>query len=270
MNASVGTGIRAGHAAGMGTAGLQGRVAVVSGAAGGIGQAIVEALIAQGARVHGLDLRADALAEMARRWPESFEGHVVRLGDRADEDRMLAGLLARLSGACDIVVNNAGISRVMDFERTRDEDLDALFAINFHAAFRLTRALTPCLSGRPGAAIVNIASELALVGQWGYSAYSATKGAILAWSRALAIELAPQGIRVNAVCPGPIDTPMLDAEFDLADDPAAARQAEVDTVPVGRLGRPADIAAVVAFLASDAAAFVNGAAWSADGGKTAR
>ncbi len=263
---------------------LQGRVAVVTGAAGGIGRAIVAALVAQGAHVHGLDRDADALASLAEALHDAapgasaheapaqspFEGHVVDLADRAATDVMLQRLLTRLDGRCDILVNNAGISRVMDFERTTDADLDTLFAINFHAAFRLTRALTPYLAGQAGAAIVNIASELALVGQWGYSAYSATKGAILAWSRALAIELAPQGIRVNAVCPGPIDTPMLDAEFTLADDPAAARRAEVATVPVGRLGRPEDIAAVVAFLASDAAAFVNGAAWSADGGKTAR
>ncbi len=249
---------------------LRGRVAVVTGAAGGIGQAIVASLIDQGAHVHGLDLNATALAAMQQRWPACFTPHRVTLGDRADEDRAIAQLTEALAGRCDIVVNNAGISRVQPFVDTCDDDLDALFAINVTAALRLTRALLPLMVNRPGTNIVNIGSELALVGQWGYVAYCATKGAILAWTRALAIELAPQGIRANAVCPGPIDTPMLDAEFALADDPNAARQAEVASVPVGRLGRPADIAAVVAFLASDAAAFVNGAAWSADGGKTAR
>ena len=249
---------------------LAGRVAVVTGAAGGIGQAIVAALVAQGALVHGLDVRADVLTDMQQRWPERFTPHTVRLGHRPDEDRMLAALLQALAGRCDIVVNNAGISRVKPFVDTDDADLDALFAINVQAAFRITRALVPLMVGRPGANIVNIGSELALVGQWGYAAYCATKGAILAWTRALAVELAPQGLRANAVCPGPIDTPMLAAEFALADDPVAARLGEVATVPVGRLGQPADIAAVVAFLASDAASFVNGAAWSADGGKTAR
>jgi NAD(P)-dependent dehydrogenase (short-subunit alcohol dehydrogenase family) len=93
---------------------------------------------------------------------------------------------------------------------------------------------------------------------------------MVAWTRALAIELAPHGIRVNAVCPGPIDTALLRDEFDTACDPAAARQAEIAQLPLGRLGQSADIGAVVAFLASDAAAFVTGAAWPVDGGKTAR
>ncbi len=247
------------------------RVAVVTGAAGGIGRAISQALMARGATVHGLDLNANALEAMAAASDGQFIGHALDLGDRHAVDTVLDTLHASIgSTGCDILVNNAGISRVKDFEATTDADLDDLFAVNFHAAFRITRALVPLMAGRPGATMVNIASELALAGQWGYSAYSATKGAVLAWSRALAIELAPQGIRVNTVCPGPIDTPMLSAEFELADNPAMARAGEVATVPIGRLGQPIDIAEVVAFLASDDAAFVTGATWTVDGGKTAK
>lgn len=247
------------------------KLAVVTGAAGGIGRAISEALMAGGATVHGLDLNADALQSMTAASDGRFVGHALDLGDRRAVDAVLGELQSTMgSTGCDILVNNAGISRVKDFTATTDDDLDALFAVNFHAAFRITRSLVPLMAGRPGAAMVNIASELALAGQWGYSAYSATKGAVLAWSRALAVELAPQGIRVNAVCPGPIDTPMLSAEFELAEDPVAAQAGEVSTVPIGRLGTPGDIAAVVAFLASDAAAFVTGATWTVDGGKTAR
>jgi NAD(P)-dependent dehydrogenase (short-subunit alcohol dehydrogenase family) len=159
---------------------------------------------------------------------------------------------------------------VQSFVTTEDALLDRLFAVNFTAVFRVTRALIPALRASGRASVVNIASELALIGQPGYTAYSATKGAILAFSRALAAELAPEGIRVNAVCPGPIDTPLLAGEFELADDPLAARAGEIATVPLGRLGVPRDIAGVVAFLASDAAGFVTGAAWPVDGGKTAR
>ncbi len=248
---------------------MHGRHAVVTGAAGGIGKAIVAALLARGAQVHAIDRDGGALERLAALHGEPLHTHVADLSDRADTDRMLARLQVSLQGRCDILVNNAGISEVMHFVDTDDATLDRLFAVNFDAAFRITRALVPVLATGDAPAIVNIASELALVGQWGYSAYTATKGAILAWSRALAIELAPQRIRVNAVCPGPIDTPMLDAEFRIATDPAAARAGEIRTVPIGRLGQPQDIAAVVAFLASPAASFVTGAAWTADGGKTA-
>jgi NAD(P)-dependent dehydrogenase (short-subunit alcohol dehydrogenase family) len=179
-------------------------------------------------------------------------------------------LLDGLERRCDILVNNAGVSRLRPLENTDDAMLDWMFAVNFIAAFRVTRALLPALRASGRASVVNIASELALVGQPDYSAYCATKGAVLAWSRALALELAGQRIRVNAVCPGPVDTTLLQEEFTTHANPGAAKQAEIAAIPLSRLGSPADIAPVVAFLASDAAAFVTGAAWCIDGGKTAR
>jgi NAD(P)-dependent dehydrogenase (short-subunit alcohol dehydrogenase family) len=155
-------------------------------------------------------------------------------------------------------------------DATDDALLDWLFAVNFTAAFRITRTLLPALRASGCGSIVNIASELALVGQADYSAYCATKGAVLAWTRALAVELAAQGIRVNAVCPGPVDTALLQQEFATHADQGAAKAAEIACIPLGRLGVPQDVAPVVAFLVGDAAAFVTGAAWPVDGGKTAR
>ncbi len=250
---------------------LQGLRAVVTGAAGGIGAAISRQLIGEGATVHGLDRDGESLERMAQEcgwgW---FVAHQVDLADRAAVDRVLAEVLQRLEGRCDILVNNAGVSRLRSLSDTDDGLLDWMFAVNFDAAFRITRTLLPALRAGGRGAIVNIASELALVGQPDYSAYCATKGAVLAWSRALALELAGQSIRVNVVCPGPVDTLLLQEEFTTHADPRAARAAEIGTIPLSRLGIPADIAPVVAFLASDAAAFVTGAAWCVDGGKTAR
>jgi NAD(P)-dependent dehydrogenase (short-subunit alcohol dehydrogenase family) len=246
------------------------RQAVLTGAAGGIGAAIARELLAQGATVHGIDRDPQGLSSLSQEFAGRFIPYAVELADRSATDRMLGLLHSALAGRCDILVNNAGICRVQSFVTTEDALLDRLLAVNFTAVFRVTRALVPALRASGRASVVNIASELALIGQPGYTAYTATKGAILAFSRALATELAPEGIRVNAVCPGPIDTPMLAAEFELADDPIVARAGEIATVPLGRLGVPRDIASVVAFLASDAAGFVTGAAWPVDGGKTAR
>jgi NAD(P)-dependent dehydrogenase (short-subunit alcohol dehydrogenase family) len=250
---------------------LGGRRAVVTGAAGGIGSAISRQLIAEGATVYGLDLDADGLRRLAQELGDTlFVPCTVDLSDRAAVDRNLEELLDKLEHRCDVLVNNAGVARLRPLGQSDDALLDWLFAVNFTAAFRITRTLLPALRTSERGAVINIASELALIGQPDYSAYCATKGAVLAWSRALAIELAAEGIRVNTVCPGPVDTAMLQGEFMTHGNPSAARTAEIATIPLARLGAPADIAAVVGFLASDAAAFVTGAAWPVDGGKTAR
>jgi NAD(P)-dependent dehydrogenase (short-subunit alcohol dehydrogenase family) len=246
-----------------------GRRAVLTGAAGGIGSAIARELLLQGATVFGLDRDRDGLRRLEDDYGGRFVSYAVELGDRRECDRVFGELVSRLAGCCDILINNAGMARVAPFATTEDALLDLLLEVNFSAAFRLTRVLLPALRKSGHGVVVNIASELALIGQPGYAAYTASKGAVLAWSRVLAIELAKDGVRVNAVCPGPVDTAMLAGEFASSPDPDRARAEEVATVPLGRLGTPRDVAAVVAFLAGEDSGFVTGAAWSVDGGKTA-
>ena len=250
---------------------LAGRFAVVTGSAGGIGSAIVQALLARGASVHGLDCEQDGRQPAAAGSSAArFVGHRVDLTDPRGCARVIEELGRQLPGRCDILVNNAARSRLAPFADSTDALLQGLFEVNVAAAFRLTRELLPALKASGRGSVVNIASELALVGQPGYSAYCATKGALLAWSRALAVELAAEGIRVNAVCPGPVDTRLLQGEFASVSDPAAARAAELRAVPLGRFGTAEEIAALVSFLAGDEASFITGASWAADGGKTAQ
>lgn len=250
---------------------LAGRFAVVTGAAGGIGSAIVQALLARGACVHGLDREpCDPVLPAASSTGAGFTAHRVDLADAAACNRLLEELHKQLPGRCDILINNAALSQRVSFPESSDALLRALFEINLAAAFRLTRGLLPALKAGTRPVVVNIASELALVGQPGYSAYCATKGALLAWSRALAVELATENIRVNAVCPGPVDTALLRRELASAPDPQAARAAELAAVPLGRFGTPVEVAAVVGFLASEEASFITGSTWTVDGGKTAQ
>lgn len=223
------------------------RVAVVTGAASGIGRAIAGRLIRDGYRVIVLDRAEPAVGEWVR----------VDLTD-AGAIAAAGHAVAALCPQVDVLVNNAGVLIESDLANQSLDGLDLMLAVNLRAPFLVTQAILPLL--RDGARIVNIASELAYLGRQHLSAYAATKGGILTMTRSWARELAPR-ILVNAVAPGPVDTPLLGF-----DQMTGAQQAQETANPLGRIGKPEEVAAVVAFLASDETGFITGQCYSVDGG----
>ncbi len=234
------------------------RRVVVTGALGGIGTALTARLLADGARVLAVD-RPDVVRR--DRSPDAPGLHVIGVdlrepGASAEVARQAAGRL----GGVDGLVNNAGIELRAPLAAHADERWDAVVDLNLGAPFRLARDLADLLAAGRSAAVVNVCS-IAVTGFAGQVAYDASKGGLLTLTRSLAVELGPRGIRANAICPGFIDTPMLD-EGDLR--PVAERV--VRNLPLARLGRPADVAGAVSWLLGDDAGYVTGQSLFIDGG----
>ena len=236
---------------------LTGSVAWVTGGAAGIGRAIVETLAAAGARVVSLDVAGGATGGNDQRI-------VVRALDVRDAravEAMTADLAAR-GLEPDILVNDAGITRDGVVWKLSDEDWAAVLDVNLSGAFRMTRAVATAMRRRQSGAIVNIASINGLRGKFGQANYAASKGGLIAFTRAVAKELAREQVRVNAVAPGFVETPMTRELPEQVLD-----QARAEAI-LGRLGRPDDIAHAVLFLVSPLAAHITGQVLVVDGGQT--
>jgi NAD(P)-dependent dehydrogenase (short-subunit alcohol dehydrogenase family) len=246
--------------------GLADRVALVTGAASGIGRATAELFVEQGMRVVASDVDAEAGAAVAQGLGVPFVAADVSAEDGVSA---IVGEALDSFGRLDVAANCAGVGG--GHGSTHDypvEQWDRIVAVNLRGTWLAMRAeLEAMLAGGDGGAIVNVASTLALRGSPFGSAYSASKHGVLGLTRTAAIEYAQQGIRVNAVCPGAIDTPMMDATFDRF---PGFREALTGFVPMGRMGGPAEVAAAIAWLASDAASFVTGDALTVEGGLLSR
>jgi len=241
---------------------LNGQVALVTGASRGIGRAIALALGGAGATVIGTgttEAGAASISEALAQAGARGRGAVLDVTEAAGVDRLL-GEIEKESGAITILVNNAGITRDNLMLRMKDEEWDAVIETNLKPVFRLSRAVLRGMMKARGGRIINITSVVGSSGNAGQVNYSAAKAGIAGFTRSLAREIGSRGITVNCVAPGFIDTDMTQAL------PEAARTALLGQIPLGRLGKPEDVAAAVVFLASPAAAYITGATLHVNGG----
>jgi 2-hydroxycyclohexanecarboxyl-CoA dehydrogenase len=241
------------------------RVALVTGAARGIGRGIAQELAAQDHTVVIGDILADEAAQTAG----EIGGHSIHLDvtDTAAVKSAVEELQQRL-GAIDILVNNAGWDEFRRFVDTEEPFWDQVIELNFKGCLRTCRYVVPGMIERGYGRVVNIGSDAARVGSSLESVYSGAKGAVVAFTKTLAREVARSGVTANAVCPGPTETPMLQQIAASGEDSTTVLEAMRRAVPMRRLGQPEDIAAAVAFLASDRAGFITGQTLSVSGGLT--
>lgn len=249
---------------------LAGKVCVITGAGGGMGRVACETFAAEGAQVVALDVMAAAAAETAERVRAaggSAIAHACDVSREADAKAAMAYAAAKLGGI-DVLYNNAGIMPEADHSviDTEVEVWDRVMAVNVRGIFLCCKYAIPEMLKRGRGSIINIASFVALLGcSVPQDAYTASKGAVLSLTKSLAIQFRPKGIRTNAICPGPIETPLL-TEWLLKDE--AARNLRLSRQPSGRFGRPEDIVNAALYLASDESDWTNGATLVVDGGIT--
>jgi meso-butanediol dehydrogenase/(S,S)-butanediol dehydrogenase/diacetyl reductase len=245
-----------------------GRVTLVTGAANGIGKATAARLAAEGATVIGTDRDEAALAATGAALTAGgakVVTHVMDVSLEADWERVCASI-AEDFGRLDLLVNNAGFSHVAMVTDYAVEDWRALHETDLMGIFLGLKHSIPLLRGSAAPAIVNLASTMGLMGFPRIPAYSAAKGGVIALSRQVALDYAPEGIRVNAVCPGPTRTERLAAIVQSGD---VDESLLIGNVPLGRWAAPSEIASVIAFLGSEDASYITGAAIPVDGGQTA-
>jgi len=249
---------------------LDEKVAVVTGAGSGIGQAIASTFAAQGARVFLLERDARAAAQTVEDISASGGAAVAVACDVSDAAAVTAAF-ARVdadAGRLDILVNNAGIAHIGTVESTTETDLDRIYAVNVKGVFLCSQATVPRMKRHGGGVILNLASIASLIGLVDRFAYSMSKGAVLTMTRSIAVDYIKQGIRCNCICPARVHTPFVDGYLR---EHYPGREEEMFQQlsayqPIGRMGTPEEVAALALYLCSDEAAFITGQAYPIDGG----
>lgn len=243
-----------------GAASFAGRRAVVTGAGSGIGLEIVNKLLASGADVIALDLS-----------PAAVPPRAVQLAVDISDEEQIRDALASVAerGPIDTLFNNAGIGSTKNVIECEPEEWDRVFEVNVRGTYLMCKNLLPAMLERGHGVIVNTASAAGLIGLPDRAAYCASKGAVIALTKQIAVQWAAHGIRCNSVSPGTVDSPWVGRLLAEADDPTTRREQLVARQPMRRLGKPEEIAAAAIYLASDSAAFVTGTDLVIDGGITA-
>ncbi len=253
---------------------LENKIAIVSGAAGGIGSAICRRFVAEGATVVGLDIDADLGKPVFEQLAASGHAGYFVEGDVTSKDQVTNWVseVEKRFGHIDVAVSNAGGIRGVYFDvvNTEEEDWDRTQDLNLKAPYLIGRAVLPGMLDRSSGSIVNVGSAAGLGGPQKQSAYAAAKAGTINLTRAMAMDYAGSGVRVNCVCPGLTDTPPIQRMFNFYGDPKEIEKRFISNIPLGRMGRPEELANVILFIASDEASYMTGAVIPVDGGWTAR
>lgn len=244
---------------------LKGKIGIVTGAGSGIGRACAIAVAGEGARIVLVGRRRDRIDQVAHEIGDQAFPIAADLSRANEIPRLMDETIERFGGL-NFLVNNAGILQIGDAEQITEEQWDRVFNTNVRAVWLLSRSALPHMRRAGGGSIINMASVLGIVGARSRAAYAASKGAVVLLTKSMAIDHGHENIRVNAICPSLVETELTDAILAKAANPEAIRREKTALHPIGRLGKPEDVAGLVVYLASDESSWTTGAILPVDGG----